>query len=66
MTALEYFRKHKDSLTTEVQHTCQVGKKSIIYIIYSPRKIQDGIWFCPSKVKFFLGKQLQEGILSSP
>ena len=24
MTALEYFRKHKDSLITEVQHTCQV------------------------------------------
>ena len=33
MTALEYFRKHKDSLTTEVQHTCQVGKK--IYYKYS-------------------------------
>ena len=24
MTALEYFRQHKDSLTTDVQHTCQV------------------------------------------
>lgn len=24
MTALEYFRQHKDSLTTDIQHTCQV------------------------------------------
>ena len=25
LTALEYFREHKDSLTTDIQHTCQVA-----------------------------------------
>ena len=29
MTALEYFRKYKDSLITETQHTCQVKQNKI-------------------------------------
>ena len=29
LTALEYFREHKDSLTTDIQHTCQVAPSSL-------------------------------------
>ena len=37
-TALEYFRQHKDSLTTEIQHTCQLCATSILWDSYYLRE----------------------------